>query len=560
MSKKQTILDTLFLTITGAIIFSLFSGSYPFMILDETRYIEVAREMAASGNYITPHLNGSIFLDKPILFYWLESFLIYLFGLHEWSARLVPEFFGVLGCLFSYWAGIKLFNRRTGLLAALILMSMALYFGIAHYANLDLMVAILISCSLWSLIIALNETKNNAQWYYLFAYVFSGLAFLTKGLMGLVFPASILACWMIYTKKWATLNRMHFVAGIIIIACIITPWMVLVEHQTGFFFYYFFYIQQFARYLGNNFNDGAPFYYYGEVILLGILPWAFFLLQTLVYFVKHVTKTTTSSNNELFIFIWAVFIFIFFSIPTSKPIGYILPVFPPLAMMIARYLDRQWALLEKTKRFYFYTLSWAVFSAVFSFVLFYQGPKKLPDNTTQFYFLSAIFLLSAIATILFTFLKKKRFAVFFTTLLITWLLFEVTVIASLKKVKLNSNIVLINIIKNNIKPNNKIICYEDYYRDIPLYLNHNMLMVSRWNQPLPTGDDWRAELGEDLIYQHHQQPHLINPTQLVILWHQPNRLFVLVSPHNVKNLKELVGAPVYTLGEANGTLLVSNKQ
>src|SRR3990167_9614176 len=141
MIKNQTLLDTLFIILVGVLFFGAFIGSYHLITPDEGRYVEVAREMVASNNYITPYLNGTAFLDKPILYYWFESMLIKTFGLSEWSVRLLPAFFGLLGCLLTYWAGTKLYNRRTGWIAALILMSSLLYFLSSHYADMDLMVA-----------------------------------------------------------------------------------------------------------------------------------------------------------------------------------------------------------------------------------------------------------------------------------------------------------------------------------------------------------------------------------------------------------------------------------
>ena len=126
------------MTLLLGIFYALWIGSHAFFTPDEGRYPEVASEMVVSGDYITPRLNGVAFLDKPALYYWLQASAIKLFGVNEWALRLWPAFLGVLGCLMLYAAGSLLFNRRSGLLAAGILATSPLYYGGAHYANLDL--------------------------------------------------------------------------------------------------------------------------------------------------------------------------------------------------------------------------------------------------------------------------------------------------------------------------------------------------------------------------------------------------------------------------------------
>src|SRR5580692_10383961 len=130
---RQCLIDMLFLTVMLGIFYALWMGSYPLFTPDEGRYSEVAREMVASGDYITPRLNGVAFLDKPALYYWLQASAIKVFGLKEAALRFWPAFMGVLGCLITYLAGNLLFNRRTGILSAVILGTCPLYYGAAHY-------------------------------------------------------------------------------------------------------------------------------------------------------------------------------------------------------------------------------------------------------------------------------------------------------------------------------------------------------------------------------------------------------------------------------------------
>ncbi len=281
-----------------------------------------------SGNFITPHLDGTVFLDKPILFYWIEAGLIKLFALHEWSVRLLPALFAWLGCLLTYWAGAELFNRRTGLFAAFIQMSMLLYFLAAHYCNMDLMVAVLISGALYLFLMGVQyEQPGRRRGYLLLAYAFAALAFLTKGLMGLAFPMMIIGIWIVLQWRWQIVRRMCLFPGLLLFIIIVLPWLLLVERANPEFFYYFFAVQQFSRYLTTHFNDKQPFYFYVPIILAGALPWTLFLVQSLVFNVKQVWGNLRSNSSTLFLLLWPLLIFLFFSLPKSKIVGYSLPIF-----------------------------------------------------------------------------------------------------------------------------------------------------------------------------------------------------------------------------------------
>lgn len=241
MQSRTIWTDCFFVALAGLVFFCAFLGGYHLIVPDEGRYIEVAREMVATHNYITPFLNGTAFLDKPILYYWLESLLIQSFGLNEWSVRLLPVFFGMMGAVLAYLAGYFLYqSRRTGWLAALILMTNFLYFLSSHYADMDLMLAILLSGALWFFIIALNaKVKHQGLCFYI-AYIFSALAFLTKGLMGIVFPAMIIGLWIVFSNRWHVILKMRLVSGLLLFGVLVAPWFALVQKQNPEFLYYFF--------------------------------------------------------------------------------------------------------------------------------------------------------------------------------------------------------------------------------------------------------------------------------------------------------------------------------
>jgi len=328
-TTRSWVSDLLFIAIALGIFYMLWLGAHPLFTPDEGRYSEVAREMAVTGDYITPRLNGVAFLDKPILYYWLQASAIKLFGLKEWALRFWPALIALVGCLTTYIAGRLLFNRRAGILAAVMLATNPLYYGAAHYANLDLEVAVLISTTLLFSLVALQAPSNRQRTVFiLLAYVFCGLAALTKGLIGLAFPIMIIGAWITLLNRWNLLSKMRLLTGACIFIAITVPWYLLAQHANPQFFHFFFVTQQFQRFLTQaDFNNPTAAWFYIPIVLAGFLPWSIFLFQALGQQIKNIWKNRNHHATELFLLLWLVIIFSFFSFPKSKTVGYILPIF-----------------------------------------------------------------------------------------------------------------------------------------------------------------------------------------------------------------------------------------
>lgn len=323
-NKKEAFI----LFILFALFYFLFLGSHPLLLPDEGRYSEVAREMLASHDFITPRLNGSLFFHKPILFYWLQAIPMSIFGVNPWSLRMMPALFGVGGIVFLYWATSLLLGRHIGRVAAIILGTTPLYYGAAHYANLDLEVAVWLNASILSLLVGVLQEKKS--WLFA-AYICGGLAFLTKGLMGLAFPAAIMGLWILCTRQWSTIKKLQLPLGLILFAVISLPWLIVISHRNPDFLNFFFYQQQFQRFAGSGFNNLAPWWFYIAIVIAGFLPWTYFLCRHF----KTLYATKPYNPIVVYLSIWALFVLIFFSIPSSKLVGYILPIFAPLAILTA---------------------------------------------------------------------------------------------------------------------------------------------------------------------------------------------------------------------------------
>ncbi|HVE44254.1 MAG TPA: phospholipid carrier-dependent glycosyltransferase [Gammaproteobacteria bacterium] len=341
MNKQHTttrIADIALLGILFCVLFLTYLGVRPLFTPDEGRYAEIAREMVASGDYITPHLNHIKYFEKPVLFYWLEAAAIHLNGLSMTSLRAVNGLLALLGCLLTYFTASKLYNRTTGLYAAIILGTSLLYFVMAHMVSLDLPVTVFIMACLYTLLLATQTTSDQQRRYYcLSAAIAAALAVLTKGLIGIVFPLLIFGAWLTLLGQWRMIRHFSLLPAACLFFIIATPWHLLAQAHNPEFFYFYFIEQQFLRYTTAGIGHYQPNWFFIPYLILGFFPWIAFLAQAILDATPR-WKNRHTHQVELFFLLWAGIVFAFFSFSSSKLIPYILPLFPPLAILTARYL------------------------------------------------------------------------------------------------------------------------------------------------------------------------------------------------------------------------------
>jgi len=497
MTHRQWLLDSIYLAIAFLVFYTFWLGGYPLFTPDEGRYSEIAREMIATGDYITPRVNGVVFLDKPILHYWLQVIAIQLFGVKEWALRLFPALIGVSGCMVMYSCGRYLFDRRTGILAAIILATTPLYFGVAHYANLDMEIAVFISSALLFFLCAVQPQDHHSfrPVFFYIACFFVALACLTKGMMGLVLPLLIAGTWIIIMPRWDILTKhyWHVIAGLLLIIALVMPWYVLVQQANPQFLHYFFVTQQVTRFLSaGTFNNQMPVWFYFPIILIGFIPWTVFLLQTIKITFSHCWRDHKKHATELFLLLWAVIILIFFSIPHSKLLGYIVPVFPPLALLVGHYLSKKYH-------------------------------KKILISCVS----ASVILLFALV------LNATRF-------------------------NHNSAKPLVQTLQTIMNPQAEVITYFKYYQDVPLYLAKRVTVVANWQDPsIVERDNWRRELWIGRTFQN-TDDWLIDEDTFWQRFQSNQRVFVFLNVNYLDQFK-LRATSYFILDTHNNIILLSNQ-
>jgi 4-amino-4-deoxy-L-arabinose transferase-like glycosyltransferase len=299
-------------------------GGIGFVGPDEPRYASIAREMLTTGDYITPRLYGIPWFEKPVFMYWLSAIGFKILGINEAGARF-PSALGATVCVFFiYWCGRRLWDRATGLVAALILTTSIGWFTFARAASMDMVLTTCLTIALGFFLLGYNERQQ--RWFYGF-YAALGFGLLAKGPIALILPAISLLGFLVVNAKrgeWKT----WFPEGILVTVAVATPWYALCSIANGTQFLKDFFINQnLERFTSTIHGHGRPFYFFLPVLLLLTFPWTFMLISALR---RRLSKT------EQILLWWAVVPFVFFSLSGSKLPGYILPMVPPIALILAK--------------------------------------------------------------------------------------------------------------------------------------------------------------------------------------------------------------------------------
>ncbi len=559
-SRLSWLTDLFILTTLFGFFYFVWLGSYPLFTPDEGRYSEVAREMLATGDFITPRVNGVAFLDKPVLYYWLQALSMYCFGIQEAAVRFFPALYGIFASLMVYIAGRRLFNRCTGILSAIILATTPLYFCSSHYANLDLEVAALITASLLSFLMATAATNKARTALFILAYTFAGLGFLTKGLIAIAFPVMIGGLWILILSRWRLLLNMHLVLGIFIMAAITLPWFILVQRANPAFLHFFFVTQQVTRFLSTTtFNNPTPIWFYVPVILAGFLPWTAFLFQSLAKQISACWHSRQEQASGLFLILWAGIVFIFFSIPHSKTVSYILPVFPPLALLTGKYLADAWSqhtFSTGMKIAVFILVLTNTFLAAALFMLPHQQWIDLAIELTPTLFIAASEL-AASALLIVLLARNMRIPQLFYICALTSTIMLLTF--TMGAIHLNPNTAkpLVTRLQTLLKPQDTVVNYFKFYQDVPMYLNRTILLVADWQSPtIEQRDNWVRELWYSMPFQN-TDDILLNEDAFWKRWHTQEKIYVFLNK-NYFNQFQSHTKKYYIIEEHRDIILLSN--
>jgi 4-amino-4-deoxy-L-arabinose transferase-like glycosyltransferase len=303
---------------------------------DEGRYGEIPREMVASGDWVTPRLDGIKYFEKPPLQYWAGALAQSAFGPAAWTVRLWPCLTGLLGLVASYALARRLYDRNTARLAAIIQGGALMYFALARFATLDMGLSSMLQLALSALVLLVHRApgaepaRSGAP---LLLGLGIALAVLSKGLIGIVIPAAAGALYLLCTRDWRLPWRAQPWWSLLALAVIAAPWFVLVSRRNPEFAHFFFIHEHFERYLTRVHERYQPVWFFVPVLAAGFLPWSTLLPLSLR---RGWRAAREGDRASAMLLCWALVVFVFFSLSQSKLVPYILPMFPALALLMAR--------------------------------------------------------------------------------------------------------------------------------------------------------------------------------------------------------------------------------
>jgi 4-amino-4-deoxy-L-arabinose transferase-like glycosyltransferase len=309
---------------------------------DEGRYAEMAREMFASGDWITTRLNGIKYFEKPPLQTWMNALSFAAFGVGDWQARLWTGLCGLGSVLLVGFTGLRVFGARVGFYAALVLGSSSYWVAGSQANSLDMGLAGMMTISLCALLLAQRDgaTATEQRNWMLACWAGMALAVLSKGLIGIVLPGGVLVLYTLMARDWNIWRRLHPARGLLVFLLVAAPWFVLVGLKNPEQPHFFFIHEHFDRFLSKDHNREGAWWFYLPLLAGGSLPWLGVLAQSLVHGGRKAPGDAEERfRPRLLLLAWVLFILLFFTKSHSKLPGYIVPVFPGLALLVGYYLD-----------------------------------------------------------------------------------------------------------------------------------------------------------------------------------------------------------------------------
>jgi len=300
---------------------------------DEGRYATISLDMLRSGDWITPRLNGLLYFEKPPLQYWGGALAFALFGPTEFAARLWPGLAGLFSVLMTAYTARQLWGGRAGALACAIAGSTTWIVANSHFLSLDAGLNGALTLTLCAFLLAEqpDRTPASQRRWMLAAWLGMALAVLSKGLIGVLIPGTVLVLITLWRRDWALWLRLQWLGGLAVFLVVAAPWFVLVSMRNPDFAWFFFIHEHFQRYLTTEHQRTGAWWYFLPFLFVGLMPW----VSGLPWLLR--ARRTHFATSLLVI--WAVFVFVFFSVSGSKLPSYILPMFPALALLAARALD-----------------------------------------------------------------------------------------------------------------------------------------------------------------------------------------------------------------------------
>ncbi len=570
-----------------------FQGAFRPALLDDadSTHAEAAREMFQTGNYVTLHVNGVRYLEKPPFPYWLVAAGFKAFGVSEFAVRL-PIILSVLLLisLAALW-GLRAFGDRAGIYAGLFVATCIGCFLFTRIFIPDVILSLLIAVALYLFLSAMQAGREK-EWRWYAAYAVMALAVLTKGLVATVFVGFPVIGYLLLTGEWRRWRELRIGKGIAVFLLVGAPWHILAIIRNHGFFWFYFINDQFLRFLGerypHDYNKLPPLLYWG-LHMVWLFPWSLYFplifrdLKRDITAARNREKLTFAARTRALCWVWAGVVLVFFSFSTNQEY-YTFPAYLPLLLLIAGSLARDerqersspWTILGNG----LYAVAGLAAGAVLVAVLW--GSRHVPgtpdlgqllvhrdvahdtlsmskffDLTTSAFAalrlpagLAAAALLFGPLTALILRIRKKNVAATWATGIATAVFLIAAQLAFVRFGPFLSSKKMADVIKSQEKPGDMVMIYGDqaYGSSLLFYLKRPIDLVNG-----RTTSMWFGSTFPDA-------PHIfLNNADLVRDWTGKHRVFLFVPPREIDKVNKILPQPRYVIDESSGKVIYSNK-
>ena len=345
LSKEAVIIVVLVLSLFG--LYSLDRVRLGHSVPDEKRYLQSTKEMAESGDYISPRYHGKLRFQKPILFYWFILASYKIFGVGIFSARFISVIASLLSIVLVYLLGRDLYGKAAGIFSALILSTSEVYFMYSRFATPDVTFILFIGASLY-LFLKAYRGDIKGRFRYLYMYAVMALAMLTKGPLGFLYPMLAICLFLIIKKDRRAFKELDFPLGLLVFAAISAPWFIAMIALHGNEYIEKVWSLEVVKKLKHpSFGSGKNFlghyfysmFYYAGMVFARHLPWTIFLPASLASVRRRNPAQAKDGNGPALISAWFFAVFVSLVFVGSRESYYVLALSMPLSLFLGRYFS-----------------------------------------------------------------------------------------------------------------------------------------------------------------------------------------------------------------------------
>lgn len=493
MNKNKIFI--IILILLSLFLFTYKLGTYSLWDNDEPLYSQIAREFNHNGDILTTYWNGEPWFCHPPLSMWLTLISGNLLGWNEFSVRLPSAVCAVLIVLMTYYIGRRLYDENTGFIAGLILATSLQFFVQAKLANLDMLFTLFLIASTYVLY---RFFQNNSRMYLFLFWVLCGFGTLAKGPFAVCLPPAVIFLYLFFSisneneclgdfwgKTWTRLCdavkkfiKIFTPEGVIAYLILGGFWYAagLLKYKTEFYNLVFKYFIL-DRVITPVMNQSGPIYYYLIIFAVGFFPWVAFFLPSIIDYIK-----TRKQNESVFLLVWLIFTFVFFSLVQTKLPNYILFIYPACAIMLARYFNK--TAEDKNKGGLFWPLAvTSLFYAVIigAFVVMSTGKYPQEYAGLKNLLLPLLYIIIATLVLSWTMLARgrRRYLIFSfiggTFLLYVFMMQLMPAVDYYKPIK-----PLALQLKSVMKPREKVAVFIEHFNNsysFVFYLNEKVALV-----------------------------------------------------------------------------------